>query len=241
PIISAEDKHLTVLNLFTTDTPEKQGKLIEEMTKIVDAATYEGWMSSTVHSGVDSHGTLNFIQWRSGEDLEKRYAGEEFKHRTLPVFGEITTSIRLMQNEVAHTLTSDALGGKIEIGPGRDDYTVFTVFPVTPQGQDEALDALGPGQAFLAQVPGFRAHVVLKGLRARGLEGAFVISYSQWDSKQAWEAYRDQAPQDQDEARKAAVGRVRAVVAGEPYSNTYQVVHTRSAGEKLAAALEHHH
>ncbi|MFE5399322.1 antibiotic biosynthesis monooxygenase family protein [Streptomyces sp. NPDC056568] len=231
PIISAEDKHLTVLNLFTTDTPEKQDKLIEEMTKIVDAATYEGWMSSTVHSGVDSYGTLNFIQWRSGEDLEKRYAGEEFKHRTLPVFGEITTSIRLMQNEVAHTLTSDALGGKIEIGPEVDAYTVFTVFPVTPQGQEEALDALGPGQAFLAQVPGFRAHVVLKGLRARGLEGTFVISYSQWDSKQAWETYRDQAPQDQDEARKAAVGRVRAVVAGQPYSNTYQVVHTRSAGQ----------
>ncbi|MFJ8657571.1 antibiotic biosynthesis monooxygenase family protein [Streptomyces rochei] len=231
PIISAEDKHLTVLNLFTTDTPEKQAKLIEEMTKIVNAATYEGWMSSTVHSGVDGYGTLNFIQWRSGEDLEKRYEGEEFKHRTLPVFGEITTSIRLMQNEVAHTLTSDALGGKIEIGPDRDDYTVFTLFPVTEDGVDEAVDALGPGQAFLADVPGFRAHVVLKGLRARGLEGSFVISYSQWDSKEAFEVYRDQAVEEQPDARKAAVARVRAVVTGQPYLNTYRVVHTRAAGE----------
>ncbi|MEK8141867.1 hypothetical protein NKH18_02060 [Streptomyces sp. M10(2022)] len=84
PTISTEDKHLTVLNLFTTDAPEKQESLIREMRKIVDAATYEGWMSSTVHAGVDSPGTANFIQWRSGEDLEKRYSGEEFKHRTLP-------------------------------------------------------------------------------------------------------------------------------------------------------------
>lgn len=117
PTVSVEDNHLTVLNLFTTDAPEKQDSLIQEMTKIVNAATYEGWMSSTVHAGVDSPGTANFIQWRSGEDLEKRYQGEEFKHRTLPVFGEITTSIRLLQNEIAYTLTSDGPGSEVTICP----------------------------------------------------------------------------------------------------------------------------
>ncbi len=148
-----------------------------------------------------------------------------------PVFGEITT---LDPADAERGRPHADLGrprGKIEIGPDRDDYTVFTLFPVTPEGQDEAVDALGPGQAFLADVPGFRAHVVLKGLRARGLEGSFVISYSQWDSKEAFEVYRDQAPEEQADARKAAVARVRAVVTGEPYLNTYRVVHTRSAGE----------
>lgn len=229
--ISLEDKHLTVLNLFTTDAPEKQDSLVEEMTKIVDAATYEGWMNSTVHAGVDSLGTCNFIQWRSGEDLERRYEGEEFKHRTLPVFGEITTSIKLLQNEVAYTVTSDALGGKVEIGPHRDDYTVLGVFSVTDDGQDEAIDALGKGQEFLAEVPGFRSHVVLKGLRARGLDGKFVVSYAQWDSKEAYEAYRDQASEQQSAAREKAQNRVSAVSAGDPYVNSYTVVHSRSAGE----------
>lgn len=231
PFISAEDNHLTVLNLFTTDLPEKQDSLIQEMTKIVNAATYEGWMSSTVHAGVDSPGTANFIQWRSGEDLEKRYAGDEFNHRTMPVFSEITTSIRLLQNEVAYTLTSPALGGKIEIGPHRDDFTVIAVFPVTEDGQDEAVDALGRGQEFLTAVPGFRSHVVLKGLRARGLDGSFVVSYSQWDSKEAYDAYRNQAPQEQSAPRQEAQDRVRAVAAGAPQINTYNVVHSRSAGE----------
>ncbi|WP_030205679.1 antibiotic biosynthesis monooxygenase [Streptomyces sp. NRRL S-87] len=231
PFISVEDNHLTVLNLFTTDKPENQDKLIEEMTKIVNAATYEGWMSSTVHAGVDAPGTANFIQWRSGEDLEKRYEGDEFKHRTMPVFSEITTSIRLLQNEVVYVLTSDELGGKVEIGPHRDDYTSITVFTVTADGQDEAVDALGAGQEFIKDFPGFRSNVVLKGLRARGLDGTFVVTYSQWDSKEAFEAFRDQDPEQHSEARKAAVGRLRAVIEGAPTTNTYKVVHTRAAGE----------
>ncbi|MGF1428680.1 antibiotic biosynthesis monooxygenase family protein [Kitasatospora sp. LaBMicrA B282] len=231
PFISVEDKHLTVLNLFTSDEPAKQDRLIEEMTKIVNAATYEGWMSSTVHAGIDGIGTLNFIQWRSGEDLEARYAGEEFNHRTLPVFSEITTSIRLMQNEVAYVLTTPALGGKVEIGPNRDDYTAFGVFPVTDEGQEDVIDALGAGQEFFTEVPGFRAHVVLRGLRARGLDGKFVISYSQWDSKEAYDAYTSVPADQQDPRRVAAQNRIRAAITGQPYLNTYKVVHTRAAGE----------
>ncbi|MFF5604006.1 antibiotic biosynthesis monooxygenase family protein [Streptomyces noursei] len=230
PKISVEDKHLTVLNLFTTDAPEKQDKLIEEMTKIVDAATYEGWMSSTVHAGVQSPGTANFIQWRSGEDLEKRYAGEEFKHRTLPVFGEITTSIRLLQNEVAFVMTQPAQGGVVDIGPHRDDYTVIGVFGVEANDQDELVDALGEGQTWFLDVPGFVSHVVLKGLRARGLDGLFVVSYSQWESKEAFEAYRDQPAEQWPEGRAKAVGRVRGVATSADV-NTYRVAHTRSAGE----------
>lgn len=231
PKISTQDNHLTVLNLFTTDVPENQDRLIEEMTKIVNAAAYEGWMSSTVHAGVDKPGTANFIQWRSGEDLEKRYAGDEFNHRTLPVFGEITTSIKLLQNEVAFTQEHPSLGGTIEVSPQRDDYTCIAVFPVAKENQEELIDALGPAQEYFLQSPGFRSHVVLRGLAARGLEGSFAVSYSQWESKEAFEAHRD-LPQDQKpEARVKAEGRIRAVVTGIPDINTYRVVHTRSAGE----------
>jgi heme-degrading monooxygenase HmoA len=230
PIISVEDKHLTVLNLFTTDAPEKQESLIQEMTKIVKAATYEGWMSSTVHAGVDSPGTANFIQWRSGEDLEKRYSGEEFKHRTLPVFGEITTSIRLLQNEVAYALTAPSLGGVIEIDPERGDYTVIAVYGVAEADQGELIDALGAGQAGIVDAPGFRSHIVLKGLRARGIEGSFVVSYAQWENKEAFDAHQAQPEEEWPIGRQKAQARVRAVATSED-SNTYQVVLTRSADE----------
>ncbi|MFI7386538.1 antibiotic biosynthesis monooxygenase family protein [Streptomyces sp. NPDC049813] len=231
PTVSVDAKHLTVLNLFTTDAPEKQDSLIQEMTKIVNAATYEGWMSSTVHAGVESPGTANFIQWRSGEDLEKRYAGEEFKHRTLPVFGEITTSIRLLQNEVVWTLTSEGPNTDLTICPKRGNYTVITIYKVDASNQDELIDALGPGQAGMQDAPGFRGHIVLKGLRARGLDGSFVVSYQQWENKEIYDGHVALAEEKWPEGRKKAQARIDAV-ALDVDSNTYEVVLTRAAGDE---------
>lgn len=74
PKIAADGKNLTVLNLFSTDSAERQDSLLAAMREIVDSAAYEGWKSSTVHSGQTKFGTANFIQWRSTEDLEARYA-----------------------------------------------------------------------------------------------------------------------------------------------------------------------
>ncbi|WP_329136806.1 antibiotic biosynthesis monooxygenase [Streptomyces sp. NBC_01476] len=228
PKIAADGEYLTVLNLFSTDAPEKQESLLSAMREIVDSAAYPGWISSTVHSGVDQPGTANFIQWRSSEDLEARYAGEEFKHRTLPLFGEITTAIRLLQNEVVHTLRSPALGGVTEISPTRDDYTVIEVLKVAEKEQADLVDALGPSQEWLVEVPGFRSQTVLRGLRARGVDGAFVVTYAQWDSKEAYDAFRAVPEADRSAARQKSESRV-ATLATERDSNTYRVVHTRSA------------
>ncbi|MEU6731739.1 antibiotic biosynthesis monooxygenase [Streptomyces physcomitrii] len=228
PKISTEDGYLTVLNLFTADAPEKQEKLLGEMRKIVDAATYEGWISSTVHAGVDQPGTANFIQWRSGEDLEKRYAGEEFKHRTLPVFGEMTTSIRLLQNDIVYTQRAPELNGVTEISPDRDDHTVITVFGVEKENQDALVEALS--QDHFLKVDGYRSHSVLKGRAARGLEGSFVVAYSQWASKEAYDAFNSQPEGERSAERKEAEATVRSLITSVD-SNTYRVVHTRSAGE----------
>ncbi len=228
PKIAADGQYLTVLNLFSTDAPEKQESLLGAMYEIVDAAAYPGWISSTVHSGVDRPGTANFIQWRSTEDLEARYAGEEFKHRTLPLFGDLTTSIRLLQNDVVHVLTDPKPGGVIEISPNRDDYTVIEVLTVAQENQDELIDALGPSQEWLLEVPGFRSQVIMRGLRARGLDGLFVASYAQWDSKEAYDAFRTSAVNERPAARQRSESRIDAL-AVERDINTYQVVHTRSA------------
>ncbi|MEU6219577.1 antibiotic biosynthesis monooxygenase family protein [Streptomyces sp. NPDC047022] len=228
PKIAADGEHLTVLNLFTTDAPEKQEKLLGAMREIVDAAAYEGWISSTVHAGQDKPGTANFIQWRSTEDLEARYAGEEFKHRTLPLFGEITTSIRLLQNEIAFTQHKDADG--TEISPKRDDYTSIELFGVQEADQEDLIDALGASQEWLLDVPGYRTHTVLRGLRARGIEGKFVVVYSQWDSKEAYDAFRGLPESERSEERRKVDARVAALGTWQD-ENTYRVVHTRAAGE----------
>ncbi|MEU1072911.1 MULTISPECIES: antibiotic biosynthesis monooxygenase family protein [unclassified Streptomyces] len=228
PRISAEDKNLTVLNIFTTDAPEKQEGLLGAMREIVDAAAYPGWMSSTVHAGVDKPGTANFIQWRSRADLEDRYNAEEFEHRTLPLFGELTTSIRLLQNEIVHSRS--ASGEPVDISPARGDHTVIAVFGVAEKNQDALVDALGPSMDFLGDVPGFVSHTVLKGIAARGFEGSFVVSYSQWENKEAWDAYQA-VPQDSKSAARQKAEQRTASLLTSVDSNTYRVVHTRAAGQ----------
>jgi len=227
PYVSTED-NLTVLNLFSTDAPEKQESLLQAMREIVDAAAYPGWLSSTVHSGVDLYGTANFIQWRSGEDLEARYAGEEFKHRTLPLFGEMTTEIRLLQNKVVFSQLQPSLGDRAEIAPDRNDYTVIDVHGVADTDQAALIEALGPEQEWLLQIPGYRSHLVLQGLAARGVDGLFVVSYAQWESKESYDAFRNVPEAEKSPERQKTEARL-AALATWTTSNTYRVVHTRAS------------
>lgn len=232
PIISPDSGYLTVLNIFRTDSPEKQERLIGAMKRIVNNAAYEGWISSTVHSGQDRIGTANFIQWRKRDDLERRYASDEFKHE-IPLFAELTTAIRLLQTEVVYTQHGPEYGDETEIVPDREDYTVIEILSVTEDNLAELLDALGKGQQFLADQPGYRSHSVLKGKALRGklaqpLEGAFAVVYSQWDSKESFDAYRTTPERDQSVQRRTTQGIVDSIVTDVEW-NTYRVAHTRSA------------
>lgn len=232
PILTANDNTLTVINLFSTDSRDKQARLISEMRKIVDTAAYPGWISSTVHSGQDKPGTANFIQWRSREDLEARYAGEVFKHRTVPLFSELST-MRLLQTVVVFTQRQASQGAATEISPQRDDYTVIEFFAVPDADQEELMAALGPGRNWLLETPGYRTHSVLRGLGARGHEGAFIVVYSQWDSTAAYDTFRT-LPEDQQAAsRRQSQSRVQLLATASDW-NSYRVVHTRSAQQPAA-------
>lgn len=229
PTISSE--YLTVLNLFTTDAMDKQDNLIGEMRKIVDAAEYPGWVSSTVHSGEKERGTANFIQWRSGEDLEARYAGEEFRHRTLPVFTQLTDSIRLLQTEVAFSQSHPSLGPAAEIVPERGDYTVIEVHLVAEQDQAELVMALGADQTWLQDAAGYRSHTVLRGLRGQGIVGSFVATYNQWADKESFDAHRHLAYELQPEERQKTQARLGALITRTDW-NAYRVVHSRTTPQK---------
>jgi heme-degrading monooxygenase HmoA len=233
PTISPDSGYLTVLNVFRTDSVEKQERLIGAMRQIVDAAAYEGWVSSTVHSGEEKIGTANFIQWRKREDLERRYASDEFKHQ-IPLFAELTTGIKLLQTEVVHTLAHPSLGGRTEIDPQRNDYTVIDILSVDPANLDALVEALIAAPQWLLDVPGFRSQSVLRGKALRGklaqhLDGSFAVVYSQWGSKADYDAYRAVAEADQPTDRRKRQEALDALVT-EVESNTYHVAHSRSAG-----------
>lgn len=228
PVINPDSGYLTVVNLFDTDSQEKQERLIGAMREIVDTAAFPGWISSTVHAGIERPGTANFIQWRSGVDLAARYAGDEFKHRTLPLFGEMTTQIRLLQTEVAFTMRHPDQGDVTEISPNRDDYTVIEVMRVAPEHREEVVAVLAEAHAWLVQTPGYRSQTALQGDRAQGMDGSFVLSYSQWASRGAYLAFRETDPQDQPPARQQTHAALSKLVTASDW-NGYRVIHTRSA------------
>ncbi|MFE5914662.1 antibiotic biosynthesis monooxygenase family protein [Streptomyces wedmorensis] len=245
PIISPEAGHLTVLNLFKTDSRDRVDTLVTEMKKIVDVAAYPGWISSTVHRGEQNPGTLNFIQWRGMDDLESRYKDSEFKHHTVPVFREITTYVRLMQNEVEFTRRHPELGDATEVSPERDDYTVVEILGVKPAQQSALIKTLGSAHDFLVDVPGYRSQSVLRGIRSRNLDGGegtlatvgtdndFVIVYSQWADKKAYDAHRNQDEADWSAARGAFQSKQYSLITSIDW-NSYRAVHTRSAEQPVA-------
>jgi heme-degrading monooxygenase HmoA len=203
------------------------------MREIVDAAAYPGWISSTVHAGVypERPGTANFIQWRSGEDLEKRYAGEEFRHRTLPLFTELTSWIKLLQTHVKFTQRAAGYGSdETVVSPDRNDLTVIEIFGVRPEDQDDLVQALGPGQDWLLQTPGYRSHIVLAGNRAQGFDGSFVVVYSQWADKAAYDAFRAVPEAAQHGDRQKTNARLESLATSREW-NAYRAIHTRSAGQ----------
>jgi heme-degrading monooxygenase HmoA len=246
PFINPENGYLTVINLFKTDTPDRLDRLVSEMQAIVDTAAFPGWISSTVHRGQEKLGTANFIQWQGRQDLESRYAGDEFKHRTVPVFTEITTFVRLMQTEVELSQRHPSLGAITEISPDRDDYTVIEILGVEPQSQDDLIATLGAAHEWLVETPGYRSQSLLRGMRSRGPEGSsgelmaigtdgdFIVVYSQWDSKDSYDAFRALPEDQQPTARRKTQDKRNSLTTAADW-NTYRVVHTRSARQPVVA------
>ncbi|WP_405642369.1 antibiotic biosynthesis monooxygenase [Streptomyces uncialis] len=238
PFINPENGYLTVINLFKTDLPERVDTLVGEMRSIVDTAAFPGWVSSTVHRGRQKMGTANFIQWRGTQDLESRYQDDEFKHRTVPVFHEISTFIRLMQTEVEVAQRHPSLGDVTEISPDRDDYTVIEVLGVASADQRALISTLGSAHDWLVDVPGYRSQNVLRGIRSRGtLDGAltafgkdddFVVVYSQWDGRESYETFRTMTEDKQPDARRRNRAKRDSLTTAADW-NAYRVVHTRSA------------
>jgi heme-degrading monooxygenase HmoA len=222
--ISPDDGYLTVLNLFGTGTPEGQERLLEVMTDIINGADYDGWISSTLHGGIDRLGTANYIQWRSAEDLENRYAGEKFRHETIPLFNEISTSIRLLKSEVVFAQRQPDLDA-IELTPARGDYTVIIVMGVEPENQKTLVDALAQPDEWVKTVPGYRSHSIL-----RGTDGTFVVNYAQWDSKELYDAFHELPESERPADVRRSRDQARSVLTSRD-ANSYRVVHTRSAKE----------
>jgi heme-degrading monooxygenase HmoA len=138
-------------------------------------------------------------------------------------------------------------GEATETSPGRDDYTVIEILGVAPASQDELIAVLGAAHDWLPEVPGYRSQSVLRGIKSRGPQGGsggdltaigtdndFVVVYSQWDSKESYDAYQAVAADSKPAARRRTEDR-RDSLTTAVSRNTYRIVHSRSAPELAVA------
>lgn len=67
----ATDKNLvTLLNVFTVE-PEHQQRLVDIFVEAGEAMTKKpGFISAKIHRSLDGTRVINYVQWRSKEDLE---------------------------------------------------------------------------------------------------------------------------------------------------------------------------
>lgn len=72
--ISKESNYLTLINIFTV-TPADQGKLVELLIHATNIVRKEpGFISSSLHRGLDGTKVTMYAQWKSPEDYNKMRA-----------------------------------------------------------------------------------------------------------------------------------------------------------------------
>ena len=71
PTISKGRTPLTLINVFTV-TPEKQGELIALLTEVTaqNVRHHEGFISASLHRGLDGRKVTMYAQWASVEAYE---------------------------------------------------------------------------------------------------------------------------------------------------------------------------
>ncbi len=227
PIISPDLESLTVFNLFNTDDFDKQKTLLDAMQGIISQANYDGWLSSTLHGGIQNPCAANYIQWRSIEDLRERYEGENFKHNTVPYFTDLTTSVYLLKTKVVSVQVA-VPEATVEIGPDRDDFTVIVLMGCDPKDQSELVTLLSQPDEWMREQPGYRSHNIL-----RGIDGDMVVNYAQWDNRDSYESFHNLAQEERPVHDRTMRSRAKALLTSWE-SNSYEVVFSRSLNQVSA-------
>lgn len=75
PRIDCDRDIVTLINVFTV-APERQGELVELLEQATERVMCErpGYLSASIHRGLDGSSVANYAQWRSRADFEAMLA-----------------------------------------------------------------------------------------------------------------------------------------------------------------------
>ncbi|MGW5570401.1 antibiotic biosynthesis monooxygenase family protein [Nocardia thailandica] len=68
--ISVDAPLVTLINVFTV-TPDRQGELVELLTRATEEVIRHrpGFVAANIHAGLDGERVVNYAQWRTTEDF----------------------------------------------------------------------------------------------------------------------------------------------------------------------------
>jgi len=183
--ISVKDQYYTLVNIFET-SPEHQHRLIDIWQSLGAADERTGLVSVNAHLSHDGNSVISYIQWRDKAAWEGILVDPGRQER----FKEVLTfaTFDSIHCEVVYAQRNPKLGDPtIEISEQQDVFTVIEVARTRSKAQqDTLLEAVAGPNAALDATPGYISHSV-----HRDFEGEAVVSYSQWQSEDAYRAFRD--------------------------------------------------
>jgi heme-degrading monooxygenase HmoA len=195
--ISVKDQYYTLVNIFET-SPEHQHRLIDIWQSLGAADERTGLVSVNAHLSYDGKSVISYIQWRDKAAWEGILVDPGRQER----FKEVMTfaTFDSIHCEVVYTQRNPNLGDStIEIAEQQDVFTVIEVARTRSKSQQDTLvEAVAQPNPVLDATPGYVSHSV-----HRDFEGEAVVSYSQWQSEEAYEAFR--AVRDAQGAKPAAL------------------------------------
>ncbi|MGW3666482.1 antibiotic biosynthesis monooxygenase family protein [Streptomyces sp. NPDC005141] len=182
--ISVKDQYYTLVNIFET-SPEHQHRLIDIWQSLGAADERTGLVSVNAHLSHDGNSVISYIQWRDKAAWENILVDPGRQER----FKEVLTfaTFDSIHCEVVFTQRNPKLDDPtIEISEQQDVFTVIEVARTRSKSQQEKLlEAVAQPDAGLDATPGYISHSV-----HRDFEGESVVSYSQWQSEDAYRAFR---------------------------------------------------
>ncbi|MGH8909154.1 MAG: antibiotic biosynthesis monooxygenase family protein [Egibacteraceae bacterium] len=212
-MISAGAPLLTRINVFTV-APENQQRLLEILQHDTDETfrRLPGLVSLSLHRSLDGTKVANYVQ-------RERLAPSEtvrFDPSVLPHFKAVTALATVEPGEykvesVHHTRSATSM-----ITADAPLMTLINVFTVAPENQQRLLKILQEATELISRLPGF-----ISANLHRGLDGAKVANYAQWESRTAFEAFLA------DPATEPHFARIRAIALAAPA--TYEVVSVHRA------------
>ncbi len=77
--ISEKADLITVINVFTVESPEQQQRLVEHLVSNIEKAKKQtGFISANIHKSLDGTRVTNYAQWSSQQALESALQNSEF-------------------------------------------------------------------------------------------------------------------------------------------------------------------